>query len=88
MNRDVPVVKDLAAENVSSDAPAVLVPPLPQPVVAEDLGIEVVCLKRGVVHSVGVALGEEEDVVIHLLVSPIQSIEYRPVDLVGVVDEL
>lgn len=49
-NSHSPVVENLAAEHVATHAPAILVPLLPQPVVAQDLRVEVVRLVRRVVH--------------------------------------
>lgn len=66
-----PVVKNLAAENVSPNAPAVLVALLSKPVVAEDLGVEVVRFERGVVNPVRSSLGKKEDVVVYFLIAPI-----------------
>ncbi len=84
----IPVVEDLTPENVPADAPAVLVPLLAQPVVAEDLGVEIVRLVRGVVDVVLGPLVEEEAVVVDLLLPAVQSPEDGDVDAVLVVHEL
>lgn len=55
---------------------------------AKDLGIEVVCLVRGVMDVVLGSLVEEEAVVIDLLLAPVQPPENAYVDAVLVVDEL
>jgi hypothetical protein len=83
-----PVVKDLAAHDVAPDAPAVLVTLVAQPVVAQDLGVKVVRLKRGVVHVALGALEEEEAVVVYFFVAPVQAEEDGYVLVVVVVVEL
>lgn len=45
-------------------------------------------LKRRVVHSVRGTFGEEKDVMVHRFVSSIYPVKYRPVNLLGVVNEL
>lgn len=67
-----PIVKYLAAHNVAADAPAVLVALVAQPVVAQDLGVKVVRLERGVVHVALGALEEEEAVVVDFFVAAVQ----------------
>lgn len=84
----VPVVEDLAAEDVSSNTPTVLVALLPQPIMAEDLSVEVVRFERGVVHFVRPPLSEEEHVMVDFFVTPIQPEEDRSVDTLVIVDEL
>ena len=59
-----PVVEDLAPHDVPADAPAVLVALVAEPVVAEDLGVEVVGLEGGVVDVELWAFEEEEGVVV------------------------
>lgn len=84
-----PVVKDLAAHDVPPDAPAILPPLMAQPVVAEDLGVEVVRLKGRVVHVRGAGpLEEEEAVVVDELVASVQAEEDGHVGAVVVVHEL
>lgn len=67
-----PVVEDLAAHDVSPNAPAVLVALLAEPVVAEQLGVEVVRLVRRMVHVRLRPLEEEEAVVVHELLAPVE----------------
>lgn len=69
-------------------APAVLVAPVPQPVVAEDLGVEVVGLEGGVVDVELGALEEEEGVVVHEVLAAVEAEEGCYVFAGGVVDEL
>lgn len=83
-----PVVKDLAAHDVAADAPAVLVALVAQPVVAQDLGVEVVGLEGGVVHMALGALEEEEAVVVDLLVAAVQPEEDGYVFVLVVIVEL
>jgi hypothetical protein len=73
---------------VSADAPAVGVPLVPQPIVAEDLGVEVVGLEGRVMDVEFRALEEEEAVVVHALLAAVQPVEYRDVLVVGVVGKL
>lgn len=86
--RVIPVVEDLAAEDVSSNTPTVLVALLPQPIMAEDLSVEVVRFERGVVHFVRPPLSEEEHVMVDFFVTPIQPEEDRSVDTLVIVDEV
>lgn len=83
-----PVVEDLAPHDVPAHAPAVLVAPVPQPVVAEDLGVEVVGLEGGVVDVELGALEEEEGVVVHEVLAAVEAEEGCYVFAGGVVDEL
>lgn len=83
-----PVVEDLAPHDVAADAPAILVALVAQPVVAEDLGVEVVGLEGGVVHVVLGALEEEEGVVVDALLAAVDAEEGGDVAALGVVDEL
>lgn len=71
-----------------ADAPAVLVPLVPQPVVAEDLCVEVVGLEGGVVDVELGALEEEEGVVVDEVLAAVEAEEGRDVFARGVVDEL
>lgn len=73
---------------MTSDPPTVLMPLLAQPVVAQDLGIEVVRLERRVMDLVGRTLGEEEHVVIDFLFPSVQAVEDGAVDVLGVVHDL
>lgn len=83
-----PVVEDLGAHDVAPHAPAVLVALVAQPVVAQDLGVEVVRLEGRVVHVALGPLEEEEAVVVHLLVAAVQPEEDCNVLVVVVVVEL
>lgn len=83
-----PVVEDLAAHDVAADAPAVFVALVAQPVVAQDLGVEVVSLEGGVVHVALGTLEEEETVVVDLLVATVQPEEDGYVLVLVVVVEL
>ena len=47
--RDLPVVEDLTSQDMPPNPPAVLMPPFAQPVVPEDLRVEVVRLVGRVV---------------------------------------
>jgi hypothetical protein len=83
-----PVVEDLTAEHVAPDPPTVFVPLLPEPVVAENLGVEVVRLVRGMVHMEFRALEEEEAVVVYLLLATVETEEYSDVYAICVVNNL
>lgn len=72
LGRVEPVVEDLAAHDVPADAPAVLVALVAQPVVTQDLGVEVVRLEGRVVHMALGTLEEEEAVVVDLLGAAVQ----------------
>ena len=73
---------------MAANAPAVAVALFAQPVVAEDLGVEVVGLEGGVVRVELGALVEEEAVVVDLLLAPVQPPEDGDVVSVLVVYEL
>ena len=73
---------------MAADAPAVGVPLMAQPVVAEHLCIKVVRLKRRMVDMHLGALEEEEAVVVDQVVAAVQPEEDGHVDIVVVVDEL
>ena len=83
-----PVVKDLATHDMPAHAPAVLVSLVPEPVVAEDLGVEIVCLEGRVMDVVLGALEEEEDVVVDELLAAVEAVEDGDILAVGGVDEL
>jgi hypothetical protein len=85
-----PVVEDLAAHDVAADAPAVGVALVAEPVVAEDLDVEVVGLEGGVVDVELWALEEEEGVVVDELLAEVEAEEGGDdfVLVVGGVDEL
>ena len=73
---------------MSAYAPTVPVSLLAQPVVTEDLDVEVVRLVGGVVDVVLGALVEEEAVVVDLLLPAVQPPEHGDIDAVIVVYEL
>jgi len=73
---------------VPADAPAVGVPLLAEPVVAEHLGVKVVGLERRVVDVHLGALEEEEAVVVDQLVAAVEAEEDGDVDVFVVVDKL
>ena len=87
-SKGLPVIEDLAAHDVAPDAPAVGVPLLAEPVVAQHLGVKVVRLERRVVDVHLGALEEEEAVVVDQVVAAVQAEEDGDVDLFVVVDEL
>lgn len=70
-----PVVKDLAAHDVPADAPAVGVPLVTQPIMTQNLGVEVVRLEGGVVHVHLWPFEEEEAVVVYQLVAAVKAEE-------------
>lgn len=59
-----PVVEDLAAQNMSSDAPDALVALLREPLVAQVLRVDVVHLEAAVVHVRAGRAVDEEGVVV------------------------
>lgn len=67
-----PVVKDLAAHYVAPHSPAVLIAPVPKPVVTKDLGVKVMRLEGRVVDVALWALEEEEAVVVNPLIASIK----------------
>lgn len=83
-----PVIKDLAAHDVSPNTPAVGVALLAQPVVAEHLGVEVVGFEGGVVDVRLGALEEEKAVVVDEFGAAVETEEDGYVDVVVVVHEL
>lgn len=70
-----PIIKDLGPHDVTPYAPAVLIPLVPQPIVTEDLGVEVVRLKGRVVDVTFRALEEEESVVVDPLIASVEAEE-------------
>jgi hypothetical protein len=86
---NAPIVEDLGAHDVPAHAPRQLVAFVPQPIVAEDLCVEVVRLETRVVDvERGSAAEEEEAVMVHQFVAPVEAAE-RVEYLAGlVVDEL
>ena len=85
---NLPVVKDLTPHHMATDAPAVGIPLVAQPVVTEHLGVKVVCLERRVVDVHLGPLEEEEAVVVDQVVAAVQPEEDGYVDVVVVVDQL
>ena len=83
-----PVIENLTAHHVSSNTPAVLVALMAKPVVAEHLGIEIVCLEGGVMDVHLGTFKEEEAMVIHQLVSAVEPEEDGLVDTLIVMDKL
>lgn len=80
--RDIPpVVEDLGAEDVAADAPDGVVLLLGEPLVAQQLGVEVVDLEAGVVHVLGLAAGHgrghEEGVVVDGRQAAVDAAEQR-----------
>jgi hypothetical protein len=73
---------------MAPDTPAVLVSPLAQPIMAQNLGVKVVRLKRGVMDVHLGAFEKEEAVVVDKLVASVEPEEDGDVDLVVVVNEL
>lgn len=71
---DLPVIEDLAAHDMPAHTPAVLPTLVPQPVVTQHLGVEVMCLEGRVV-DVGSSgpFKEEEAVMVHKVFSSVQS---------------
>lgn len=86
--RVIPVIKDLAAHDVPSDAPAVLITLVPQPIVPQDLGVKIVRLKGRVVDVELWALEKKEGVMVDLLVSAVETEEDGYIFAFVVVDEL
>ncbi len=83
-----PIIEYLAAHYVPAHAPAVLVAVLPEPVVAQHLGVEIVRLEGRMMHVVLGALEEEEAVMIYKLIASVQAEEGCDVYIVIVVHEL
>lgn len=72
---NLPIVEDLAAHDVPTYTPAVLPTLAPQPIVAEHLRVEVVCLERRVVDMADGTFEEEKSVVVDELVASIEPVE-------------
>ena len=70
------------------DPPAILIPLLDQPIVAQDLGVEIEDLEGGVVDVAAGTRVEEEAVVVDELGAPVQVHEARHVDAVGPVQQV
>ena len=83
-----PVIEYLAAHYVPAYAPAVLVAVLPEPVVAQHLGVEIMRLEGGVVHVILGAFEEEETVMVYKLIASVQAEKGCDVYIVVVVHEL
>lgn len=83
-----PVIEYLAAHYVPAHAPAVLVAVLPEPVVAQHLGVEIMRLEGGVVHVILGAFEEEETVMVYKLIASVQAEKGCDVYIVVVVHEL
>jgi hypothetical protein len=64
MGNIIPIIKDLAAHDMSSHTPTVLVAFVAEPVVAQHLCVKIMCFKRGVMDMAFRSLEEEETVVV------------------------
>lgn len=85
---NIPVVKDLTAQDMSAYSPAVLIRLLSQPMVSKQLGVKVVCLIGRMMDVRFGTLKEEKAVVIHQFLSTVEMEERGDVVVVGVVDKL
>lgn len=83
-----PIIEDLTPHDVSTYTPAVLVALVPQPVVTEDLGVKVVCLKGRVMNMALWTLEEEEGVVVDLLATAVEAEEDCFIFAASIVNEL
>lgn len=70
------------------DAPAILIPLFDEPIVPDDLGVEIKDLERRVVDVGLCAREEEEAVVVHELVAAVQVHEGGDVGAGGVVQDV
>jgi hypothetical protein len=84
----LPIVEDLAAHDVPADAPAVLIALVAKPIMAQNLGIEVVRLKGRVVDVRPGTLEEEEAVMVYKVVSSVEPKKDGLVDSIVIVYEL
>lgn len=69
---NTPIVKNLTSHDMTTNPPAVFVAFTPEPVVAQHLSIEIVCLEGGVVYVGLWAFEEEEAVVVDQLGATVQ----------------
>lgn len=83
-----PIIKDLAAEQMSSNSPTIFIPPFFKPVVPKCLRIEVMNLERGVVHMCCWSLVEEEAMMVNQLATAIKVHESRYVLPALIMNEL
>ena len=84
----VPVIENLTAQDMPPDAPAILVALFDEPVVPEDLGVEIEHLERRMVHVPFGPLVEEEAVVVDELLAAVQMHERGHVAALGVVQQI
>jgi hypothetical protein len=82
-----PVIEDLASHNMSSHAPTVLPPLMPQPVMTKNLRVKVMCLKARMMDMALRAFEEEKAVVVHELLAAVKSAEAIEVASGGIVDQ-
>lgn len=83
-----PVIENLAAHHVSSNTPTVLITLMTEPVVTEHLSVKVVRFEGRVVDVHLGTFKEEEAVVVHKVVSAVESEKDSLVDTFIVVDKL
>ena len=69
---NIPIIEDLTPQNMSPHSPAILIALLDQPIVPDDLGVEIKDLVGRVVDMVFGPLVDEEDVVVHEFVAAVQ----------------
>ena len=83
-----PIIKDLTPHNMPPHPPAVLVPLVPQPIMTQNLGVEIMRLKARVVDVALGAFEEEETVVIDELGAAVEAAEGVEVSAGGIVNQL
>lgn len=83
-----PVIENLATHDMTANPPTVLITLVAKPVVAQDLGVKVVCFERRVVHMRLGALEEEEAVVINLDEAAVEMQECGSIPPILVVNQL
>lgn len=82
-----PVIKDLTPHNMSANTPTILPTLMPEPVMPKHLGVKIVRLKARMVHMALRALEEEKAVVVHELLSAVESTERVKVAACSIVDQ-
>ena len=86
--QNIPIVENLTPKNMSPDPPTILIPLLDQPIVPDDLGVEIKDLVGRVVDVVFGPLEDEEDVVVDEFVAAVQMHKAGHVLAVGSVQHL
>ncbi len=88
LEKHIPIVENLAPQNVPPDPPAILIPLLNQPIMPQHLRVKIENLKRRMMHMGFRPLEEEEAVVVDELGAAVQMHKRHHVDVVGPVEQI